>query len=544
MRYQLRALLLLEVTLLRRVWQKPGLSQKLALLGKTLSGFSLGTSGALWGFFVIGSLQKFSVRAAINPEDFEISLLVLLSALCLIWVLFPLLNVLRTPPQQLPLYKLRIYPLSFGLLYHLRAVSVVLSDQNLKFYGLLLGSGVALVMGQGLNTLLPTTLHLLLFGLSLSLWSDFLTLLIGGLVIRPQIRQYLIGLILVLIPFVVMVIPFAHHLITRPQIWLQQITEIRQWPQFNAVLPFWQSFFPPGLLSQALRGLWGSQPGLLLPTAAAQLCWVLLAHRLGSIVLRDLCADPPVHSTHHPLFRHLSWPAFAQLNSRRMLMIRKDLKVLLRGTRDRLILTVGPLSIVLLGLLMPRTESTSTEFSALLITLDYLFLAALGRLNRLFSLDGLGLRFYLLAPLPLRELLLTRLSALGLLLGAEFLLSLLLWVALGHPLTAARGLFLGLSFLMLMTALMAVGSLISLRFPEALDSDSESESQQMPMRLFFPLIGLILALPGLTLGLARTTGQSPALLMAALLLMTSWSFKHLFEFAATLLEHEKLNLIR
>jgi hypothetical protein len=32
--------------------------------------------------------------------------------------------------------------------------------------------------------------------------------------------------------------------------------------------------------------------------------------------------------------------------------------------------------------------------------------------------------------------------------------------------------------------------------------------------------------------------------MAALLLMTSWSFKHLFEFAATLLEHEKLNLIR
>lgn len=543
---QIRALLRLQLILLRRAWESPTMlhqtAQILSMGFSSLMAFSL---GGLLGWLVL-LLSSFAQQGSLPELLTQLLLFLLWGLISLIWLISPLLFVLQNENLHLDLHKLLIYPLSFSSLYGLHTLTGLLEPWSLFFYPLLLGLCGGALLAQKSGVILPLLLLFPIFVAVQVVWSRLLVNWLNNLLRSRQGRERTtLGLIvgILLLAFVPALI--GNTLESHPE-WQSLLREPTILLQLTLPLNLLLSFSPPGMatevLMNALRGHSDQSFGAL----GGLCCWLLLGICCGQSLLRHMLSQPVAEESARERGLGL-WQTdmFAGLNYATALIVKKDLRSLRRSVIGKLCFWLTPGLLLLLRFLSPLPPEAVWPSTALFMgAIGYIFMTALFLFCNCFGLDGAGFKLYLTAPLPIHHLLRAKHLALSCFVSLEFVCVLYLYQAFFNPIPLETLLFVLLTFATVLLGVLPLGTVLSIRFPTTLDLNQTRYRQSAtPVLLAFQFLSLLLALPALAQFLAHYTGQPRNLVMAAFLALSGFTYYRLFPLQQELFQRECLNIL-
>ena len=169
---QLQALFKLKVKLLTRFWRQRDEMYRWTMIASLVFSTLLAClmGGAIgWLLYALADL-----KTAISADIFQLLYLCVFSGLSLIWLLSPLLFILKNENLTLDISKLTRYPISYQNLHGFHTLLALLDPWTLFFYPGLLAILIAVVARGGSSSLVPMAVLLLLWIMLHTTWSRLL----------------------------------------------------------------------------------------------------------------------------------------------------------------------------------------------------------------------------------------------------------------------------------------------------------------------------------------------------------------------------------
>lgn len=506
---QLQALLRLKLLLLQRFWNQRDKVYKWSLLISTLFTTALSLllgSGVGWLVFLLAPSDGSDLFGAELLQDLWLTVFLLIS---LIWLLSPLLFIMKNESLALDVSRLTRYPISYRTLHGFHTLLALLDPWTLFYYPIALGVLAAMGVRGGPGLLAPVGLLLGLWILAHTAWSRLLQDLITMLFTSRRLREVLsLGVILTVI-----LVSFVPAVLSE-QLSLEQLSSVRapslelylfQWPlwrQLYGVLSLLLYATPAGGLVHGLAGLLYHQRSWWLQGCAMLAGWTGLAWLLGVNLLRRLFTEPArlAQKTHAGLQLRSRWRLPGLPYDLRVLVL-KELRTYFRSILGKLSFFLTPMLTVVLRLIGLGASSHAAPASLLLGMIVYVFMTSLFLYINYFGADGEGFKLYLLSGLPARRLILAKNLALGLFSAAEFAVVLILFALLYRQLDTDTLVFGIGAFGYMLMGVLSLGNLLSLRFASAMDLNQTQyrQSNGTPILLALQALSLLAGIASLAL---------------------------------------------
>lgn len=557
-RQQFRALFQLKWRLLMRFWsQRDELYRWSMLLSVGFSALMAIALGVLGGML----LASLPLAPALNPgagksagSSMGLELLQYIWTLVFLglgslWMLSPLMFVIKNENLSLDISRLTRYPIAYSTLHAFHTLLAVFEPWSLFFYPLMLGIAVGTVWTSGLIALGPV---LILLGLWVALhiaWSrllqDMVTLLFSSRYLREGLTLAII-LGIILLTFLPALISERGNFeslqgLRAPSLELL----LYQWPVWLKLQPLLSALVqasPAGWFVQGLSGVQQQDLRLWLTGCLQLLLWTGLAQLIGVALLRRLFLEPPAavslprrQQTARLARYRLRWPHMLRT------LVLKELRTFFRSILGKLSFFLTPLLIMILRLVGLGSTPVASSHSLLLGMTVYIFMTSLFLYINFFGPDQDGFKLYLLAGLPERSLLLAKNLALALFASGQFAIVLILYVLLYRQLDLATLWFGICSFLSLLLGVLSMGNLLSLRFPAGMDLNQTQyrQSNGTPILLGLQVMTLLALLTSSPLWLARWHQEPLWLLSAGLTGLMALAWWLLLPFCEQLLHTQR-----
>lgn len=466
------------------------------------------------------------------------------------WILSPLMFVIKNDKLSLDISRLTRYPIAYGTLYAFHTLLAFMEPWSLFFYPLMIGIAAGSVWISGWSALGPVLILLVLWITTHIVWSrllqDLITLLFSSRYLREILTLSLI-LSVILVTFIPALISERSNFeslqgLRAPSIELL----LYQWPVWLHLQPWLSAVVqatPAGWFVQALSGIQQHDLRLWLTGCLQLLLWSSLAQVLGVALLRRLFLEPPAVGQLGQRNRlresaskyQLRWPHLLRM------LVLKELRTFFRSILGKLSFFLTPLLILILRLVGLGSSPVTSSHSLLLGMTVYIFMTSLFLYINFFGPDQDGFKLYLLAGLPERHLLLAKNLALGLFASGQFAIVLILY-ALFYQQLDLQTLWFGIcSFLSLLLGVLSMGNLLSLRFPSALDLNQTQyrQSNGTPILLGLQVMTLLALLTSTPLWLARWYHEPIWVLSGGLTALMALGWWLLLPFCEHLLQNQR-----
>lgn len=499
---QFRALWKLKLRLLLRFWQGRGQLYRLSLyLSVGISTLLACALGVGVGFLIHLRLPT-GPGMEMLPELMQYLWLGVFTTLSVVWLISPILFMMKNESLTLDISRLTRYPISYHTLHRFHTLLALMEPWNLFFYPVGLGILVGSISRNGLRLLGPTLILILLWLLMHILWSKLLQDLITVLFTSRYLREILtLSLILLII-----LLSFVPAMLSENTA-LQGIQDINapsleiflyQWPfwhQLQPILDFLLCATPAGWFAHALSALFQEQWQGWLEGCGVLFAWIVLANLLDLALLRRLFSEPPSQARKQNLAELNLKGGFLQYLMPHALrvMILKELRTYFRSILGKLSFFLTPLLVGVLRLAGLGSSQHLPAASLLLGMIVYIFMTSLFLYINYFGPDHEGFKLYLLAAVPQRRLILAKNLALTLFASAEFAVVLVIFVLLYRQLDLQTLCFGLCSFASLLLGVLSMGNLLSVRFPSALDLNQTQyrQSNGTPILLGLQVLTLL-----------------------------------------------------
>lgn len=550
---QLQALWKLKLLLLQRFWRQRDAVYKWTMLFSVLftGGLSLLLgSGLGWLIYLMAPAGKDS---ALGPEMLQYLWMTVFLVISLVWLLSPLLFIMKNESLSLDVSKLTRYPISYRTLHSFHTLLALLDPWTLFYYPMVLGILTAVLARGGGSLVLPAGALLALWVLVHTVWSRLLQDLITILFTSRRLREVLSLTVILL----VILFSFLPAMLTE-QISVEQFANIQapnleiflfQWPIWRTLYPLMTLLLyttPAGAFVHGLAGLLYGQSGWWLQGCLALSCWTALANLLGIRLLRRLFTEPAqtVQRQNAGLQVGARWRLPLLPYDIRIIVL-KELRTYFRSILGKLSFFLTPILTVVLRLVGLGTANAFAPSSLLLGMTVYVFMTSLFLYINYFGSDGEGFKLYLLSGIRARRVILAKNLALGLFSGAEFAIVLVLFVLLyrrADPDTLAFG--LGAFGYMLMGTL-ALGNILSLRFASAMDLNQTQYRQNngTPILLALQVLSLLAGIASLALWQATSRHEPLWLFGLTLTALMTIAWRLLLPFSESLLVSQGWNIL-
>lgn len=531
---QFQALWQLKLRLLLRFWQQRDAVYRwtmvISVVFSTLLALGL---GATVGWLIY---QLAALRSEVSPDLLKNLWLGMFLCLSFVWILSPLLFILKNESLTLDISRLTRFPIAYRSLHFFHTLLALIDPWTLFFYPLVVGVVSAMLAHKGLSVLGGSLTVLLLWVLVQTAWSRLIQDLITILFTSRRLREVLSLMVIV----AVIMLSFLPALITE-RTSLEQLSGIQapsielflyqwdSWRSLQPVLNFLLYTTPAGWLSHALNGLLFDQPRWWLEGCLAMMGWIGLAQLLGISLMRRMFSEPTTVAFNKRINEALfssRWQ-LPGLSDQTRIMVLKELRTYFRSILGKLSFFLTPLLVVILRLVGMGASGDYAPASLLLGMTVYVFMTSLFLYINYFGSDGEGFKLYLLAETPPRQLILAKNLALGLFACAEFSLVLVLYVLLYRQPNADIILFGLGAFVALLMGVLAMGNILSLRFASNMDLNQTQyrQSNGTPILLALQVLSTLALLISLGLWLG-TSRHEPlwlvGLTLAALMSLGWW----------------------
>ncbi|HEY9843373.1 MAG TPA: hypothetical protein V6D23_23075 [Candidatus Obscuribacterales bacterium] len=556
---QLQALWRLKLLLLLRFWnQRDAVYRWTMLFSVLFSGIVAITLGMGIGWIVY-ILAPTGDSRLLGPELLQYLWLGVFLVLSLVWMLSPLLFIMKNESLTLDVSRLTRYPIAYRTLHSFHTLLALLDPWTLFYYPLVLGILLAVIARGGSPLFAPVLILLLLWVLVHTVWSRLLQDLISVLFTSRHLREVLsLGAIVLVI-----LIAFVPAMITE-QTSLEELAGIFrgtsgqvlnlelilfQWPTWRLLHPLMTLllyFTPAGAFVHALAGLLYDHWDWWIQGCIALFCWMALANFLGIRLLRRLFTEPaesmPVAGG--LLQSQARWRLPLLPYDIRVLVL-KELRTYFRSILGKLSFFLTPMLAVVLRLIGLGASGNYAPASLLLGMTIYVFMTSLFLYINYFGSDGEGFKLYLLSGIAPRRLILAKNLALGLFSGAEFAIVLVLFVLLYRRADADTICFGIGAFVFMLMGVLALGNILSTRFAAAMDLNQTQyrQSNGTPILLALQVLSMLTASAGIALWLATSRNEPlwPVGLTLAALMTLAWRL--LLPFSENLLATQSLNIL-
>lgn len=545
---QFQALWKLKMRLMWRFWaQRDQLYRWTVLLSFLLSGALALALGAGVSFLVyLPAVSESSIK--ISGEFLQYLWLGLFMIVSFIWLISPLMFVMKNESLTLDISRLTRYPIAYQTLHSFHSVLALLEPWTLFFYPMLLGLWLAVWGWQQPLLILPAAALLLLWLAVHLFWSrllqDVMTLLFNSRFLREFFSLALL-LLVILISFLPALISERSSIeqlrgIHAPSLELF-LFQWSTWRMLQTPMNLLLAFTPAGQLAHGLSGLYINNWRWWLEACLCLLAWAALAHLLGVELLRRLFTNPPavssVRSKGWKWLEGLQLPLPYQMR----VLILKELRTYFRSLLGKLSFFLTPLLVVILRVVGLGSTTMVPPESLLLGMCLYIFMTSLFLYINFFGSDGEGFKLYLLSAAPFRRLLIAKNVALALFASGQFALVLVLFVGFYRQ-TGAQLIFFGLcSFLSLLLGVLTMGNILSVRFPVAMDLNQTQyrQSNGTPVMLALQILVMLGGICGLPLWFAQQQQEPLWLLAAFLTLLLGLTWWLLLGYASQLLAENR-----
>ncbi len=552
-RRQLKALWKLKLRLLERFWhQRDTMYRWTMLISLLFSALVALVMGAGTGWLVY-SLMPMGKDPSVGPQMIQLIWLGIFLIISVVWVVSPLLFVIKNESLTLDVSRLTRYPIAYRTLHGFHTLLSLLDPWTMFYYPMVIAMLVAVLAQAGAGLFISMSALLMLWVLVHTAWSRLFQDLITVLFNSRKLREILSLIVIVM----VILVAFVPALITERTAF-EQLAKIKapnlelflaQWPTWRKMRPLLEFFLyatPAGAFVQALSGLVYEQPRWWLEGCISLFGWLVLANISGIALLRSLFSEPPaiVASTasSSPLFAKWRLPGLA-FDLR--VMVLKELRVYFRSLLGKLSFFLTPLLVVILRLVGLGASGAYAPASLLLGMTVYVFMTSLFLYINYFGPDGEGFKLYLLSGMSERRVILAKNLALGLFAGAEFAIVLVLYTALYRQPDVDTILFGIGSFVALLMGVLSMGNLLSMRFAGFMDLNQTQyrQSNGTPILLAIQVLSMIAGVLGFALWIAHRQHEPLWLvgLMLAGLMSTGWWL--LLPFSASLFKEKRWQIL-
>ncbi len=551
---QFRAMWQLKQRLLWRFWEKRGQAYRWSLLISFLFSSLLAIAVALGFSFLVYYPTQMTGKQSLSTEILAYLWLGPFLIISLMWMISPLIFVMKNESLSLDVSRLTRYPISYRTLHGFHTLLAWLEPWTLFFYPLALGLFVAGLAWGKLSIAIPLMILIALWMAVHTFWNRLFQDLITLLFTSRYLREALSLLLLLTI----IMISFIPALISE-QTGLEDLKDLKapsiemflyQWPTWQKIQPLLNGLMfatPTGYFVRALAGLYGNQWQWWWQGCLGLLAWIALAQILGVALLRKLFSEPPAINQIKRSELNSDWARRLKLPLSEILrvMILKDLRTLFRSILGKLSFFLTPLLVVVLRVVgLGAAPSTSPE-ALLLGMISYIFMTSLFLYINFFGPDGQGFKLYLLSATSPRQLLLAKNLALALFASGEFAIVLVLFVIFYQQAGLALIAFACCSFVTLLAGVLSMGTLLSIRFPAQMDLNQTQyrQSNGTPVLMALQVLMVLSALTALPLGLAYYQAESLTLLSFSLSLFSLWAWWLILNYSASQLQDEQLSIL-
>lgn len=551
---QFQAMWQLKQRLLWRFWKQRGQAYRWSLLISFIFSTLLAIAVALGFSFLLYYPTQLTGKQQLSIEILPYLWLFPFLMISMMWMISPLLFVMKNESLSLDISQLTRYPISYRTLHLFHTLLAWLEPWTLFFYPLALGIFISGLAWGKLDIAIPLLILIGLWMAVHTLWNrlfqDLITLLFSS--------RYLKEALSLLFLLTIIMLSFLPALISE-QSGLEDLKGLKapnlemflyQWPIWQKIQPLLNVLLfgtPVGYFVRALAGLYGNQWQWWWQGCLGLVGWILLAHLFGIVLLRRLFSEPPaiaqIRQTELSAdrARHFKIPIPEVLR----LMILKDLRTLFRSILGKLSFFLTPLLVVILRVVgLGAAPSTSPE-ALLLAMISYIFITSLFLYINFFGPDGHGFKLYLLSATSPRHLLLGKNVALALFASAEFALVLVLFVVFYKQADLALIGFACCSFVTLLAGVLSLGNILSIRFPAPMDLNQTQyrQSNGTPVLMALQVLMVLSGLAALPLGLAYFQAESLTLISFSLSLLSLWAWWLILKESAGLLQQEQLTIL-
>ncbi|MGV3523983.1 MAG: hypothetical protein ACO1RX_07150 [Candidatus Sericytochromatia bacterium] len=551
---QLRALWQLKLRLQLRFWEQ---RDSLYRWSMALSiGFSclLALALAVGVGTVVNLLTPMAVPAQFGLELVKLFWLGIFLVLSVLWVLSPLIFVMKNESLTLDISRLTRYPIAYRTLHAFHSLLALLEPWTLFFYPTALALLAVALYRNGPVVLGPMLVLLLLWIMMHTVWSRLLQDLITVMFTSRWLREFLsIGLILLVI-----LLSFVPALLSERTA-LEELSGIRasspelflyQWPTWRRLQPALTAllyFSPTGWFVHGLAGALQQHWQSWAEGCLGLFAWMSLANLWGVNLLRRLFTEPmAAHSIRQQREQtFLARWRLPGLSFGLRALVLKELRVYFRSLLGKLSFCLTPLLVLIMRVVGLGTSESASPASLVLGMTAYIFMTSLFLYINYFGPDGEGFKLYLLAGIPPRQLIIGKNIALGLFASAEFALVLVLFVLI-YPQVDQQAVLFGCgAFVALLMGVLTLGNLLSLRFPGVMDLNQTQyrQSNGTPVLLALQVLSLLALVVGATLWLALRRQESPILLVVNLAALTSLSWWLLLPFSERLWQARRWQIL-
>lgn len=551
---QFQAMWQLKRRLLGHFWKQRGQAYRWSLLISFIFSALLAIAVALGFSFLVYYPSQLTGNQRLSVELLPYIWIAPFLALSVMWMISPLIFVMKNESLSLDISRLTRYPISYRSLHLFHTLLAWLEPWTLFFYPLAVGLFLAGLAWGKLSIALPLLILIALWMAVHTLWNrlfqDLITLLFTSRYLR-EVLSLLLLLTIILLSFIPALIS--------EQTGLEDLKGLKapnlemflyQWPTWQKVQPLLNGLIvatPTGYFVKALAGLYGNQWQWWWQGCLGLVAWVILAQVLGVALLRRLFSEPPAVSQVKRTelgsnrARHFKLPLSEVLR----VLILKDLRTLFRSILGKLSFFLTPLLVVILRVVgLGAAPSTSPE-ALLLGMISYIFMTSLFLYINFFGPDGHGFKLYLLSATSPRQLLLAKNLALALFASGEFAVVLVLFVVFYQQASLALISFACCSFVTLLAGVLSLGTLLSIRFPAQMDLNQTQyrQSNGTPVLMALQVLMVLSGLAALPLGLAYFQAESLTLLSFCMSVLSLWAWWLILKASATQLQHEQLNIL-
>lgn len=549
---QLQALFTLKMKLMMRFWRQRDEMYRWTMIASLIFSTLLAClmGGAIgWLLYALTDLKQL-----ISPDMFQLVYVGLFSGLSLIWLLSPLLFILKNESLTLDISKLTRYPISYQRLHHFHTLLALFDPWTLFFYPGLMAILIAVIARSGIASMTPMAVLVLLWILLHTTWSRLLQDVMSLLFRNRHLREILSLSVILL----VIVLSFFPAILTESTS-LERISRINspslelflfQWPAFLKLQPILSAlvyFTPAGWFAHALSGLQNEQWQWWFEGCFSLFSGTLLANVLSIRLLRHLFAEPLVIQKAGPQIafkNHRYWHIPGMPYALRV-MVLKELRTYFRSILGKLSFVLTPLLLVILNMLGVGALKSGAPSSLLLGMTVYVFMTSLFLYINYFGSDGEGFKLYLLAEVSPRQLILGKNIALGLFAAAEFAIVLVLYIVLYHQYQWDILLFGVSAFVALLMGSLTMGNLLSIRFASALDLNQTQyrQSNGTPILIALQVLSTLAGMIGWILWQATQSHQPLWLVGFVLAALMSLAWWLMLPFSIELWRQQRWNIL-
>lgn len=546
---QLKALWKLKLRLLERFWHQRDTMYRwtmlFSLFFSTLVALVMG-AGIGW---LVYSLIPIGKDPGVGPQMIQMLWLGLFLTVSVVWVISPLLFVIKNESLTLDVSRLTRYPIAYRTLHGFHTLLSLLDPWTIFYYPMLLALLVAVGVQGGWGVLPGMSALLLLWVLVHTAWSRLFQDLITVVFTSRSLREVLSLIVIVM----VILFAFIPALITE-RTSVEALAHIKaptlelflyQWPTWRAMQPLFNFLLnatPAGSFVQALSGLIYDQPRWWLEGCISLLGWLLIANISGIALLRRLFSEPPAQSrstvSRTPILANWRLPGLAY---DMRVMVLKELRVYFRSLLGKLSFFLTPLLVVILRLVGLGASGSYAPASLLLGMTVYVFMTSLFLYINYFGPDGEGFKLYLLSGMPERRVIQAKNLALGLFASSEFAIVLVLYIALYRQPDLDTILFGIGAFIALLMGVLSMGNLLSMRFAGFMDLNQTQyrQSNGTPILMALQVLSMLAGVLGFALWIAHRSHEPLWLVGLTLGGLMSLAWWLLLPFSASLLNTQR-----